>query len=571
MKMRSIGGHRLRLTFNFALSLFLLAAFSGGAVAQCLEGDCENGKGTYQFENGNKYQGQFRGGKLQGKGTIFFANGNSYNGDWVGSLREGVGVYTFNNGNVYTGAFHKGRFSGQGTMTFGSGNKYVGAWENDLPNGTGFYSFKSGERYNGNFKNGMFEGNGTMTYPTGEKYAGEWKNNLKEGEGKFYAPDGKVTSGQWNAGKMTSSETGEVDLTSTPGPNQNNGTAAANAKSLPDCNNTYCKEGIGQFMYGDNSRYVGEFKDGQPEGQGTCYYGNGDKYVGRWEKHAPKGEGIMYYRTGRVLGAIWDYGRPIGELPANNRPVQTTVEIDRDPAVKIWAVVVGVGRYTTMPNLKYPTTDAYQYYAFLKSPEGGALPDAQVRILVDEDATRANILQTMRQTLLRADDNDVVIFYFSGHGLEGAFLPVDFDGFNNRLLHTEIKEIMAESQAKHKLCIADACHSGTLLAMKSATMASVLQKYYAAFQDTKGGLALMMSSKAEEYSMEDQGLRSGIFSHYLIRGLKGEADVDGNKIVSIRELFDYVYKNVRSYTSTAQTPTLSGKHDDNMPVSVLRN
>jgi uncharacterized caspase-like protein len=66
-------------------------------------------------------------------------------------------------------------------------------------------------------------------------------------------------------------------------------------------------------------------------------------------------------------------------------------------------------------------------------------------------------------------------------------------------------------------------------------------------------------------------LRSGIFSHYLVRGLKGDADIDNNKIVTIREVFDYVYKNVRSYTSNAQTPTISGKYDMNMPVGVIRH
>ena len=80
-----------------------------------------------------------------------------------------------------------------------------------------------------------------------------------------------------------------------------------------------------------------------------------------------------------------------------------------------------------------------------------------------------------------------------------------------------------------------------------------------------------MSSKSEEYSLEDQGLRSGIFSHYLIRGLKGEADVDGNKIVTIREIYDFVYKNVRIYTSNVQSPTISGKFDFSMPVAVVRN
>jgi hypothetical protein len=52
--------------------------------------------------------------------------------------------------------------------------------------------------------------------------------------------------------------------------------------------------------------------------------------------------------------------------------------------------------------------------------------------------------------------------------------------------------------------------------------------------------------------------------------LKGDADSDGNKIVTIKEVFDYVYKSVRTYTSSAQTPTLSGVHDDGMPVGVMR-
>ena len=81
----------------------------------------------------------------------------------------------------------------------------------------------------------------------------------------------------------------------------------------------------------------------------------------------------------------------------------------------------------------------------------------------------------------------------------------------------------------------------------------------------------MMSSKGEEYSLEDGGLRSGIFSHFLVRGLKGEADKNGDKMVVIQELFDYVYKQVRLYTGNVQTPTLTGSFDNRMPVAAIRN
>ena len=538
-------------------SFFFLSSIS----AQCLEGDCQNGRGVYQFENGNKYSGDFRKGLMNGRGAVVFANGNRYTGDWESGVREGRGIYYFANGNTYTGAFHKSRFHGQGTMTFVSGNKYTGNWENDQHNGAGIYIFKGGDRYEGYFKNGKYEGAGIMYKKDGEKYVGEWSNNLQNGKGKLYRTDGTVIDGVWVNGTMTNN----AENTASTNPQKE-----VITEGYADCNKNYCREGKGIYVYGDASRWVGDFKDGVPEGQGTCTYVNGDKYVGKFEKHAPHGEGTMYYKNGRILSALWEYGRPVGEIPANSKLNESPVEVVRSSEVKIWAVVIGVGRYSTMPVLKYSDDDAYQYYAFLKSPEGGALPDKQVRVLVDEDATRANILTTMRQVFLQADENDVIVFYFSGHGLPGAFLPQDYDGMNNKLYHNEVKNILEQSKAKHKICIADACHSGSLLAMKRP-VEDVLASYYKAFTDSNGGLALFMSSKGEEYSLEDQGLRSGIFSHYLIRGLKGEADVDGNKLVTMREIYDFVYKNVRIYTSSVQSPTISGKFDWAMPVAVVRH
>ena len=546
------------------LSVMVACAAYFSATAQCLDGDCQNGLGTFQFENGNKYRGDFRKGIINGKGTIVFGNGNRYNGDWVNGMREGVGIYTFTNGNVYSGASNKNKFSGRGTMNFASGNKFVGNWKDDQPNGYGTYSFASGEQYDGSFVNGKFNGTGTMYYKNNEKYVGEWQENLRHGRGKMSRSDGSVVDGTWKNGQIALQNGGNTE----------GGTVAqttVNSKeTLQDCNKNYCKNGRGTFLYGDGSKWIGEFKDGVPEGQGTCMYVNGDKYIGHFEHHAPQGEGTMYHANGRIVSALWEYGRPIGDIPSNSKVTTAAVEVDKSPEVKIWAVVVGVGRYTTMPVLKYSDDDAYQFYAFLKSPEGGALPDKQVKVLVDEDATRVNILQTLRQVLLKADDNDEIIFYFSGHGIDGAFLPQDFDGINNRLLHSEVKAIFEQSQAKHKLCIADACFSGSLLALK-APLAPQIQAFYKAFENTQGGMALFMSSKSQEYSLEDQGLRSGIFSHYLIRGLKGEADVDGDHIVTIREIYDYVYKNVRTYTSNAQTPNISGNYDAKMPVAFVRN
>ena len=466
--------------------------------------------------------------------------------------------------------------SGYGVFRFANGDKYVGAWSNGQPHGQGKYYFASKERYEGNFQYGKFDGTGTMFYPDGAYYTGSWRKNLKNGFGKLVRTNGAVTEGTWTNGKysggntVTASNTAVVQNTS-----QLPGKPASNKPDMAgmrNCNSIYCRSGTGYYNYPDGSRWVGAFKEGVPAGKGICYYAGGDRYEGEWAKGAPNGEGVMYFANGRVYGAVWVNGAPIRELDSDEIVPSDPVHIQASKDVKIYAVIVGVGKYTSMPSLKFTDDDAYWFYSFLKSPEGGALPDDQIAVLVDEAATRENILTTMRQYLLRADANDVVLFYFSGHGLEGCFLPVDFDGYNNKLRHEEVKQILMQSKAKHKICIADACHSGTLnygLAAKGPAPVS-LDKYYQAFEDTNGGVALLMSSKAEELSLEDHGLRHGVFTYYLLRGLKGAANVNGDHIITIRELYNYVYAKVREYTQNVQTPILTGDYDDAMPVAFQR-
>lgn len=482
--------------------------------------------------------------------------------------------------------------TGTGTFKFTNGDEYNGQWYNGKPHGSGTYTFVSGERYQGQLQNGKFEGQGTMYYPSGSHYSGGWIANKKHGKGVLSDASKKVTRGTWDMGKFvesTESNVASATPTSTnkpkptpAKPTANNTTTQANNKpktktdvtGLRNCNKTYCGTGQGYFDYPDGSRWIGEFKEGYPNGRGVCYYSNGDRYEGVWANNAPNGQGIMYFASGRVYGAVWAAGAPVRELDSDEAMPSDPVKQEASTNVKIWAIVVGVGRYTSMPSLKFTDDDAFRFYSFLRSPEGGAVPETQIEILVDESATRENILKAMRTKFLKADANDVVILYFSGHGLEGCFLPVDYDGYNNKLRHEEVKQVFAQSKAKHKLCIADACHSGSLqygegLAAKGPASVS-LKRFYQAFEDTDGGVALLMSSQSEELSLEDHGLRQGVFTYYVLQGLKGKADNNGDKLVTITELYKFVNKGVREYTAGMQTPILTGNYDDAMPVSVQR-
>ena len=80
---------------------------------------------------------------------------------------------------------------------------------------------------------------------------------------------------------------------------------------------------------------------------------------------------------------------------------------------------------------------------------------------------------------------------------------------------------------------------------------------------------MLSSSKQDEVSLEYSGMRQGVFSHFLIRGLKGEANQDGDHIVDLSELFSYVYKNVQHYTNRSQTPSIGGDYDRKMPVAMI--
>jgi len=242
--------------------------------------------------------------------------------------------------------------------------------------------------------------------------------------------------------------------------------------------------------------------------------------------------------------------------------------------MRIWVVVVGVADYRTISKLNYTDDDAYRMYAFYKSPEGGSLPDPQIRVLIDEDATRNNVIKAMDDVYTKATANDAIIFYFSGHGSQNAFVTQEYDRntFSNQglILHQEIQTIFDKSSAKYKYIIADACHSGSWATKGLKSAASTEQQYYQAFENAKGGFVLMLSSMGNEYSMETSGIRQGIFSHFLIRGLKGEADTNRDGVVSVIELFDFVKSNVGKATGHKQTPVLSGNYQGNPPISIVR-
>ncbi|MBK9109707.1 MAG: caspase family protein [Saprospiraceae bacterium] len=585
---------------------------NGDVYTGIYEQNLMQGHGVMEFGRGDKYIGLWYANKPNGKWSYYFKTGERYEGDFVNALFEGQGTLYYKSGAHFTGQWKASKKHGLGNFHDANGKIVSAEWsadkmiklqveEQSKPMEQAVVTAATDQQKDEEHKLDHQEIVLEKQLPISEKTESEEEKYFNKIFGstvdsskseivtdnsdvdRFFGEKPKEKKEETkvqHADQVPSSETKpeiKQEIKIQEAIVQEKPIQKIEAKiemepesELPDCNISFCESGRGVFKYADGSKYVGEFVDGEPVGKGICYYSNGDRYEGQWKNHSPNGEGMMYFTSGLIYGAVWDHGKAVKELSRRKEFIfDANVAVEHSKEVKIWAVIIGIARYDHMPVLKYSDDDAYKVYAFLKSPEGGALKDQQVRVLIDEDASRNAILTALNQVFLRADENDVVMLYYSGHGLEGTFLPIDYDGIQNILKHDEVKDIINKSRAKNKICFIDACHSGSVLAQKGS-FSSSLMHYYEDLAQSKGGTAFVMSSKSKEYSLEDGGLRQGVFSHFLIRGLKGDADADGDQTIVLKELFEYIYKNVREYTGNVQTPMIAGDYDEQMPVGFIR-
>ena len=90
-------------------------------------------------------------------GTYIYDSGAKFVGEFLDNKSHGQGTYTWANGDQYIGEFRLGSVHGQGTLTFANGDKYVGEWRDDQMHGKGKYLSEEGE-YDGHWEAGLREG-----------------------------------------------------------------------------------------------------------------------------------------------------------------------------------------------------------------------------------------------------------------------------------------------------------------------------------------------------------------------------------------------------------------------------
>ncbi|TNE58839.1 MAG: tetratricopeptide repeat protein [Bacteroidetes bacterium] len=264
-----------------------------------------------------------------------------------------------------------------------------------------------------------------------------------------------------------------------------------------------------------------------------------------------------------------------GVTPSNHQTIQPS----NHPATT-YAVVVGISNYQDegIPDLRFADKDAEAFANFLRSPAGGALDGDHLRMLVNSEATGAQIVNALDWLLEVVHEQDKVIIYFSGHGdveakrisQPGYLLGWDAPPrayaaggtMNVRDFQDYITTLAVQNKAQ-VVVITDACHSGKLSGSDVNGAQLTGQNLARKFANE----LKILSCQPDEYSIEGEqwGGGRGAFSYHLIDGLYGLADGNNDLSINLREIRNYLEEHVSSEVAPhSQTPMIVGSGNEEL-------
>jgi hypothetical protein len=227
------------------------------------------------------------------------------------------------------------------------------------------------------------------------------------------------------------------------------------------------------------------------------------------------------------------------------------------------ALIIGNSQYddTGLARLQAPLADVLQLADVLRDPGIGGFDDVQS--LVNE-----SFAKTRRAIARFFDDrrrDDLLVLYFSGHGVRDEYghLHLAVRDTERELLEATaieanfITSCMDRTASKRLVLILDCCHSGAFAAgSKSAQGASVGTA--TTFEGNGRGRVVLTATDSTQYAWEGDAVigtpGASLFTRFLTEGLRtGAADMNQDGVITVDELYDYVYDQVLNQTAK-QTP-----------------
>lgn len=279
------------------------------------------------------------------------------------------------------------------------------------------------------------------------------------------------------------------------------------------------------------------------------------------------------------------------------RPARPPAAAPAPPALarNRWAVIIGIGRYDRpeIPPLRYAVADAERLYEVLLGSAG--FKRDQVLLLTDKTErkpTLRNVKWALGTFLARsAQKDDLILIFFAGHGapeidprgiesdgLAKYLVPADADPddlYSTALPMDELSTIFTRIEAEQVVMFLDACYSGAAGGRTFAskrTRASRIDDVFLERLTRSKGRVIVTAARANEVSLELEDLGHGVFSHYLIQGIRGTADLDRDGMVALQELYQYLEQEVSRKSRLAggnQHPVLKGELEGVLPLTRL--
>ena len=261
---------------------------------------------------------------------------------------------------------------------------------------------------------------------------------------------------------------------------------------------------------------------------------------------------------------------------AQDKPLALT-RADVPGAEGNYAIVVGIDDYKSpdIVDLSFAESDASSVAAALVECCG--YTSDHVLLLLGEHASLANILQAVdRLSNSRLFPGaQTILLYFSGHGanLDGENYLIPVDGTADAALAKrlnipleEIEQAFSHSAFQRKVLLVDACRN---VLTSNAKGGAALSFADMAFKLT--GMKALFATEFGQLSREDPQLQHGVFTYYVVEGLRGGAAEDG--VITFGGLERYVSQRMLSYCQQhlgmEQLPVSRGEGQAEMPIAVV--
>ena len=240
------------------------------------------------------------------------------------------------------------------------------------------------------------------------------------------------------------------------------------------------------------------------------------------------------------MRTIWMTGPALLILCAFPVPVSAQAEVQRF-VLAAGANFGGADR----PQLRYAVSDAARFAAVLT--DLGGVDPANV-ILLKEPKVR-ELIQAIDDLSRRVSEagrragggRTEVLVYYSGHADEKGLLLGD-----DRYWYQTLRDRLDEMPADVRIAVLDACASGAFTRLKGG---KARKPFLVDESASTRGHAFLTSSAETEAAQESDHLGASYFTHYLVSGLRGAADVTADRRVTLNEAYQFAFNETLGKTA----------------------